>query len=89
MLRPDQGGSKRLELLGGRGVGYREYPFAMGLVREERVRDVVREMQGTRGKVVGRLVREGGGRSGVREKVEEVVGRCCEVDRGGRVVWRG
>ena len=83
-------GSAQLELLGGRGmVPYREYPFQMGLPREEEVEDVVKAGGMTRGRLRRRFERETGGRSGVRGKVDEVVERCCGVDPEGNLAWLG
>lgn len=81
-------GKRSIELLGGRGTRpYKEYPFRMGLVREEEIEMVVREGGLRRKGVVKRFVDESGGRVGVKEKVEEVLRRCCEVDEGGNLHW--
>ena len=83
-------GEKRMQLLGEQGQrSYTQYPFRMGLVREEEVEDLVREGGRRKNAVVKRLVEESGGRVGVREKVEEVVGRMCGVDGKGDLVWNG
>lgn len=81
-------GQRRLELLGGSGVGYKEYPFHLGLVREETVKEVVMEGGWTRTKLMQKLVKEAKGKVGVKEKVEEVMERCCGVDESGKLVWR-
>ena len=81
-------GSRELDLLGARGQrAYTEYPFKMGLPREEEVEDVVREKGVTRNQVLKRFVSASGGRVGVREKVNEVIQRNCGVDADGRLVW--
>jgi 3-hydroxyisobutyryl-CoA hydrolase len=80
-------GQERLELLSARGQRpYQEYPFKLGLPREEEVEDVVRKGGMTRKMVVNRIEAEHKGRTGVKEKVREVVSRCC---RGGEegLVW--
>ena len=70
--------------------GWKQYPHAMGLVREERVRELVMQGAWTRTKLMQQLVkREGKDRVGVKEKVEEVVGRCCVLDEEGKLLWRG
>lgn len=83
-------GERSIELLGGRGkVPYRDYPFRMGLVREEEIEDVVREGGIRKKGLLKRFVDGSGGRVGIREKVEEVMGRCCGVDEEGILFWRG
>ena len=83
-------GEKRMRLLGEQGQRpYTQYPFRMGLVREEEIEDLVREGGCRKNAVVKRFVEESGGRVGVREKVEEVVGRMCGVDRQGTLYWNG
>ncbi len=83
------GGEKSIELLGGRGTRpYTEYPFRMGLVREEEIETVVREGGLRRKGVLRKFMDESRGRVGVREKVEEVLDRCCEVDEGGNLHWK-
>ena len=81
-------GDKRLQLLGGHD--YREYPYArLGLPREIDVERVVREGGRGREEVVEGFVGGRGGKVGVRERVEEVLGRMCVVDGEGRLSWRG
>ena len=81
-------GHRELELLGARGQrAYAEYPFKMGLLREEAVEDVVRQGDMTRNQVLKKFANETGGRTGVREKVNEVLERNCGVDREGKLVW--
>lgn len=65
-----------------------EYPFRMGLVREEEIERAVREGGMRRKGLLRKFMDESGGRVGVREKVEEVLERCCEIDEGGNVHWK-
>jgi 3-hydroxyisobutyryl-CoA hydrolase len=82
-------GERSIELLGGRGTRpYMEYPFRMGLVREEEIERAVREGGMRRKGLLRKFMDESGGRVGVREKVEEVLERCCEIDEGGNVHWK-
>ena len=69
---------------------YREYPFRMGLVRENEIADVVRQGGMTAKRVVARFWDEGGQRTGTREKVREVLARKCEVSEGegNHLVWK-
>ena len=82
-------GSQRIQLLGGQGQRpYTEYPFRMGLVREEEIENVVRQGGMRRKAVVKKFVDDSGGRVGVREKVEEVIARQCKVDETtGHLFW--
>ncbi|KAK4696038.1 3-hydroxyisobutyryl-CoA hydrolase, partial [Lecanoromycetidae sp. Uapishka_2] len=83
-----QEGNRELELLGARGQrAYTEYPFKMGLPREEEVEDVVRQGGVTRKQVLKKFEKSSGARTGVREKVDEVVSRKCGVDAEGKLVW--
>ncbi|KAL6721825.1 3-hydroxyisobutyryl-CoA hydrolase [Lecanora helva] len=68
---------------------YKEYPFRMGLVREEEIEELVRQGGWKGNTLVRKFQDESGGRRGVREKVEEVVGRCCGVGGDGELFWRG
>lgn len=80
-------GQNKLELLRARGQKpYQDYPFRMGLPREEDVEDVVRQGGLTRKMVIKKIVGEQGGRTGVKEKVEEVIQRCCRDGDAG-LVW--
>jgi len=82
-------GKSSLELLGGMGTRpYMEYPFRMGLVREEKIETVVREGGMRRKGVLRKFVNESRGKVGVKEKVEEVLDRCCEVDEEGNLHWK-
>lgn len=69
--------------------GYREYPFRMGLVREEEIEAVVRQGGQTANGVMAKFFDEGGRRTGTREKVEEVLTRNCDKDEEGNLVWKG
>ena len=79
---------RRLELLGEQRA-YKQYPFQLGLPREEKVAELVMQGGLTRKKVVDRLRREMNGRVGVKEKVEEIVERRCVVGDDGILVWKG
>ena len=81
-------GTDRLELLGGKGQrAYMEYPFRFGLPREEEIEEVVRQGGKTFKSVTQHFLKATGSRTGVREKVQEVVRRCCE-DEGGGLMWK-
>ena len=67
---------------------YREYPFAMGLVREDEIESVVRQGGQRAKEVKARFFDEGGRRSGTREKVAEVLVRKCGLDESGFLVWK-
>ncbi|KAL9603025.1 MAG: hypothetical protein Q9219_001389 [cf. Caloplaca sp. 3 TL-2023] len=74
------------------GRDYDHYPFEqiLGLPREEHVEKVVRSNRGLgRQGVVDAMVEAKEGKIGVREKVEEVLGRRCKVDGEGKVIWKG
>ena len=78
---------RRLDLLSGQR-GYKQYPFQMGLPREERVAELIREGEMTEKKLIKKLGKEMKGREGVREKVGEIVERKCREMEGGELVWR-
>lgn len=89
MFRMQQG-NRELELLGARGQrAYIEYPFKMGLPREEEVEDVVNQGGMTRNQVLKKFDKSSGGRTGVRVKVDEVIDRKCGVDTDGKLMWSG
>ena len=73
-----------------RGRDYREYPFRMGLVRESEIAEAVRQGGQTAERVVARFWDEGGQRTGTKEKVREVLARCCEVssEGGNHLIWK-
>ncbi len=68
---------------------YKEYPFRMGLVREDEIEDAVRQGGQTAEEVVKKFFNEGGRRTGTREKVEEVLARQCGRDENGCLIWLG
>jgi len=81
-------GNQRLQLLSRQGQEpYKDYPFKMGLVREEEIENVVRGGGMRRKALVRKFVDESGGRVGVKEKVEEVIARMCGVDGDGLLFW--
>ena len=81
-------GNQRIPLLGGQGKPpYQEYPFKMGLVREEEIENVVRQGGVRKMALIKKLMDGSGGRVGVREKVEEVIARQCKVDKDGFLFW--
>ena len=86
MFQPEAGGQK-LKLLNAGMGDYKEYPHQMGLPREEEVEDVVRQGGKTRSGVVKHFQRKKKQRIGVREKVDEVLQRCCEQDGEGHLIW--
>ena len=67
---------------------YSEYPFRMGLVRENEIEDVVRQGGQTAKGVIAKFFDEGGKRTGTREKVEEVLVRTCDTDKKGYLIWK-
>ena len=67
---------------------YSEYPFRMGLVRENEIEDVVRQGGQTAKGVIAKFFDEGGKRTGTREKVEEVLARNCDKDKKGYLIWK-
>ena len=86
MFQPEAG-AKKLALID-TGVGdYSEYPLSMGLPKEAEVEEVVRQGAKRRAGVVKQFWRATKQKVGVREKVEEVLGRCCEEDEQGFLMW--
>ncbi|KAL8942995.1 MAG: hypothetical protein Q9216_001351 [Gyalolechia sp. 2 TL-2023] len=84
-------GEERLRLLS-EGHDYDRYPFLrnLGLPREEHVEEMVKSGKGIGKKgLVDAMVEAKEGKIGVREKVEEIVGRKCGEDGEGKIVWRG
>ncbi|KAL8714693.1 MAG: hypothetical protein Q9225_006541 [Loekoesia sp. 1 TL-2023] len=74
------------------GQDYDRYPFEkdLGLPREEHVEEMVKSGKPLgRSQLIDAMVEAKEGKIGVREKVEEVLGRRCGVDGEGRVVWKG
>ncbi|KAL9102583.1 MAG: hypothetical protein Q9163_002301 [Psora crenata] len=86
MLQPPPG-EEKLQLLKTARGGYREYPYQMGLPREETVEGFVRQGGKKRSEVVQHFLKEKNQRLGVREKVEEVLDRCCTEEEAGLLVW--
>ena len=80
---------RAMELRNEQERNYLEYPFRMGLVREEAIEEVVRQGGQTAQRVMAKFFEEGGRRTGTREKVEEVLTRNCDVDEEGCLVWKG
>ena len=68
---------------------YRQYPFRMGLVREDEIENVVRQGGQRAEQVIAKFFDEGGRRGGTREKVEEVLARNCDQDENGYLRWKG
>lgn len=67
---------------------YKQYPFHMGLVREDEIEDVVRQGGQRAQQVIAKFYDEGGRRLGTREKVEDVLARKCDQDGQGYLVWK-
>ena len=82
-------GKSAMKLQNERERGYMEYPFRMGLVREEAIEEVVRQGGQTANRVIAKFFDEGGRRTGTREKVEEVLTRNCDKDEKGYLMWKG
>ena len=78
-----------IELLHEQERNYKQYPFRMGLVREDEIEEVVRQGAQTAKMVTAKFFHEGGKRVGTREKVQEVLARNCGQDENGRLTWRG
>ncbi|KAI9837262.1 MAG: hypothetical protein M1819_000336 [Sarea resinae] len=78
-------GDKRLQLLNeGAGTDYAEYPHAwIGLPSEREVERVVREGDKTRAQVLQHFLRARNGKTGVREKVEEILQRKTRASGAG------
>ena len=80
-------GEERLELLS--PTDYNQYRYGyLSLPREVEVAEVVRRGGQSWGKVVDGFLGQRNGKVGVREKVEEVLERMCDVDGSGDLVWR-
>lgn len=80
-------GHGQLELLGN-GRAYSEYPFRMGLPREEDVEALVRQGGKKWATALGHFTKISGHRGGVKEKVSDILSRCCGEDKQGYLVWR-
>ena len=68
---------------------YTEYPFHMGLVRENEIEDAVRQGGQTAKRIMAKFLDEGGRKTGTREKVQEVLARNCEVSENHHLIWTG
>lgn len=68
---------------------YYQYPFRMGLVREDEIENLVRQGGQMAEQVIAKFYNEGGRRLGTREKVEDVLARKCDQDGQGCLVWKG
>ncbi|CAF9938060.1 MAG: hypothetical protein ALECFALPRED_007493 [Alectoria fallacina] len=68
---------------------YKEYPFRMGLVRENEIEDVVRQGGQNAKQVIPKFFDEGGRKLGTKEKVKEVLARNCDQDGQGYLIWKG
>ncbi|KAL8692893.1 MAG: hypothetical protein Q9224_003869 [Gallowayella concinna] len=82
-------GEESLRLLT-QGLDYDRYPYErdLGLPREEHIEQVVKDKARGKEDLIDVLVEAKEGKIGVREKVEEVLGRRSEVKEG-VVVWKG
>lgn len=78
-----------MELANEQERNYIQYPFRMGLVREDEIEDVVRQGGQRAGGVKAKFLDESGRRSGTREKVEDVLARKCDKDEEGYLIWKG
>lgn len=85
----DHQGKFPIELLHEEERNYKQYPFRMGLVREDEIQEVVRQRGQTANGVIAKFFHEGGKRVGTREKVEEVLARNCDRDEKGYLTWKG
>lgn len=77
-----------IKLLNEQERNYTQYPFRMGLVREDEIESVVRQGGQKAKGIIGKFFDEGGRRLGTKEKVEEVLARNCTQDEGGYLVWK-
>lgn len=82
-------GKSSIQLENERERYYTEYPFRMGLVRENEIEGVVRQGGQRAQQVIAKFYHEGGKRVGTREKVEEVLARNCDKDKDGYLIWKG
>lgn len=80
-------GAQRLQLIKTGTTDYREYPYDLGLPREEAIGKSVKEGGKTVEQVVEEFLRRCHDKVGVKEKVEEVLGRCCSPNKAGRLEW--
>ncbi|KAL8998298.1 MAG: hypothetical protein Q9169_002612 [Polycauliona sp. 2 TL-2023] len=82
-------GEDSLDLLT-QGLDYNQYPFEqnLGLPREEHVEQVVKTKGRGREDIINAMTEAKEGKIGVREKVEEILGRRAGIDGEGKVVWK-
>ena len=82
-------GKLPMKLLDEEDSNYQQYPFRMGLVRENEIEDVVRQGGQKAESVINHFFHDGGRRAGTREKVKEVLARNCGQDDEGCLIWKG
>ena len=83
-------GKSSMKLRNEQERGYREYPFRMGLVREEEIEEVVRQGGQKPEEVIKHFFNESGRRTGTKEKVQEVLARNCDINtKNGFLIWTG
>ena len=82
-------GKKKMEMLA--DGNYTNYPYrSLGLPSEEEVREVVLQGgQRNMKELVRTFVKGRRGKVGVKEKVEEILGRKCSIGKNGKVLWEG
>ena len=80
-------GGQRLQLIKTGAKDYREYPYTLGLPREEAIGNAVKAGGKTAVQVVEEMLRNHHDKVGVREKVQEVLGRCCTENKAGQLQW--
>ena len=70
--------------------GYLNYPYRdfLGLPSEEDIEQRVKRGGMTGVRLLAEIMRERNGKDGVRQKVEEVIARKCDVARNGILRWR-
>lgn len=81
-------GKYPIKLLNEHERDYKQYPFRMGLVREDEIENVIRRGGQTAKRVISKFFNEGGRRAGTRAKVEEVLARNCDQDENGYLIWK-
>ena len=70
--------------------GYLDYPYRdfLGLPSEKSIEEKVKQGGITEVRLLAEVMRERKGKDGVRQKVEEVIGRKCEMGKDGILRWR-
>ena len=86
MFRPTPG-EQRLQLINPSRTNYREYPHQMGLPRENDIEAFVRQGGKSANQVLKHFLRLKNQRVGVKEKVGEVLERCCMQNEEGLLQW--